>query len=131
VTIIRTTEPYGSFRVTYDVITEESAEQGDFAECGWLDCSGCPVDEYFESAWDFRELLSRFAGYYVGGDGAAIPGSVSISPESDFWLSSFWRGIGGDAAITATAYIHRPGWITDGSWLRVCRAIGWRNRYGV
>ena len=34
--LIRTTEPRGTFRVTYEIMTAESAEQGDCADRGWL-----------------------------------------------------------------------------------------------
>ena len=86
-TILRSTEPYGTFRVTYVTVTEESAEQGDFAESGWL----------------------------------------SLDPQSDFWLSPFWRDLAGQDALGVTAAVHRPDWITDASWLRVCRLLGWRH----
>ena len=128
-TILRTTEPRGTFRVTYSTVTEESAEQGDYADHGWLDWSGCPVDSYAESVWDLRDLTDKLAGHYAEGDGAKVPHWVTIDPESDFWLSSFWRNIGGDDAVSVTASVHRPDWITDGSWLRVCRLLGWRCRY--
>ena len=127
-TIIRIAEPFGHFRVTYSSVTEDSAECGDFASQGYLDWLGNPVDEYFESEWDFRDIMNRFADSYVEGDGADVPSFVSIDPESDFWLSSFWRGFAGDDAISATAYVHRPSWISDGSWLRILRCLGWRNR---
>lgn len=49
-TILRSVEPYGTFRVTYTTVTEESAEQGDYAESGWLSWNGCRCDDYAESA---------------------------------------------------------------------------------
>lgn len=127
-TIIRTAEPYGTFRVTYHVVTAASAEQGDYADCGWLDWLGQPVDEYHESAWDLRDLLDKLEGCYAESDGDSVPSWITLDPQSDFWLSSFWRGIGGEDAESVTASVHRPDWITDASWLRVCRLLGWRRR---
>jgi hypothetical protein len=127
--IIRTTEPYGTFRVTYDVVTAASAEQGDFAESGWLDWLGQPVDEYHESEWDLRDLLDKLEGCYAEGDGDSVPRWITLDPQSDFWLSPFWRDLAGEDALGVTASVHRPGWITDASWLRVCRMLGWHYRY--
>ena len=126
VTILRTTEPYGSFRVTYETVTAESAECGDYAEHGWLSWNGCPCDDYIHSDWDLRDLLDRLAGCYAEGDGAAVPSWLTLDPQSDFWLSPFWRDLAGEDALGVTAAVHRPDWITDSSWIRVCRLLGWR-----
>ena len=126
VTILRTTEPYGSFRVTYETVTAESAECGDYAEHGWLSWTGCPCDDYIHSDWDLRDLLDRLAGCYAEGDGAAVPSWLTLDPQSDFWLSPFWRDLAGEDALGVTAAVHRPDWITDSSWIRVCRLLGWR-----
>lgn len=126
VTIFRTTEPYGSFRVTYETVTAESAEQGDYADHGWLSWNGSPCDEYHASCWDLRDLLDKLAGCYAEGDGAAVPSWLSLDPQSDFWLSPFWRDLAGEDALGVTASVHRPDWITDSSWIRVCRLLGWR-----
>jgi hypothetical protein len=128
-TILRSVEPYGTFRVTYTTITEESAEQGDYAESGWLSWNGCPCADYAESVWDLRDLMDRLAGCCAEGDGAAVPRWITLDPESDFWLSPFWRDIAGDDALSVSASVHRPDWITDSSWLRVCRLLAWRRHY--
>ena len=125
-TILRSTEPQGTFRVTFEVFTDESVADGDAAQRGWLDSSGCPVDEYHESVWTFRELLEHLGGHRPEGDGDRVPCWVTVDPGSDFWLSSFWRDLAGEDALGAQASVHRPDWITDASWLRVCRALGWR-----
>ena len=125
-TILRSTEPFGTFRVTYETVTAESAEAGDFADHGWLSWNGCPVDNYSDSCWDFRDLLDKLAGCWAEGDGAALPRWVTLDPQSDFWLSPFWRDLAGEDALGVTAAVHRPDWITDSSWRRVCRALGWR-----
>jgi len=129
VTITRTAEPAGTFRVTYETVTAESAEAGDFAEAGYLDWLGCPVDEYSDSCWDLRDLTDKLAGCYAEGSGGPVPSWIVLDPQSDFWLSPFWRDLAGEDALGVTASVHRPGWITDASWLRVCRLLGWRWRY--
>ena len=126
-TILRTTEPRGTFRVTYETVTAESAEQGDYAESGWLDWLGSPVDSYADSEWDLRDLMGSLAGHYAEGDGDTVPRWITLDPQSDFWLTSFWRNIAGEDALSVTASVHRPDWITDASWLRVCRLLGWRS----
>lgn len=126
-TILRTTEPRGTFRVTYETVTAESAEQGDFANHGWLSWNGSPADQYFDSVWDVRDLTDKLAGHYAEGDGDTVPRWITVDPGSDFWLSPFWRDLAGKDALGVTASVHRPDWITDASWLRVCRLLGWRN----
>jgi hypothetical protein len=128
-TILGITEPRGYFRVTFETITEESAECGDAASRGYVDSWGAPVDEPESSEWDLRDLASRFAGCTAYGDGAPIPRWITVSPESNLWLDPWWRDLAGEDAIAADCSIHRPDWITDGSWLRVCRILGWRWRY--
>lgn len=128
-TIIRTAEPAGTFRVTYETVTAESAEAGDYAEAGYLDWRGCPVDQYSDSNWDLRDLTDKLAGCYAEGSGGPVPSWIVLDPQSDFWLSPFWRDLAGEDALGVTASVHRPGWITDASWIRVCRLLGWRWRY--
>lgn len=128
-TIIRTTEPRGTFRVTYETVTADSAEHGDVAERGWLDWRGYPADDYYDSAWYLRDLTDKLAGCYAEGTGETVPRWISLNPGSDFWLSPFWRDLAGDDALGVTASVHRPDWITNASWLRVCRLLGWRWRY--
>jgi hypothetical protein len=129
-TIIRTTEPRGTFRVTYETVTAESAECGDAADRGYLAWDGSPADDYWESQWDFRDLVDKLSGHLAEGDGDRVPRWVTVDPQSDWWLSAFWRGIASDPDETlgVTASVHRPDWITDASWLRVCRILGWRQR---
>jgi hypothetical protein len=127
--LIRTTEPRGTFRVTYETVTAESAKQGDCADRGWLSWNGFPCDDYRESVWDLRDLTDRLAGCYAEGDGDSVPRWLTLDPQSDFWLSPFWRDLAGEDALGVTASVHRPDWITDASWLRVCRLLGWRSRY--
>ena len=127
--LIRTTEPCGTFRVTYETVTAESAAQGDYAYSGWLDWLGSPVDQYFDSVWDLRDLADRLAGCSAEGDGDRVPRWITLDPGTDFWLSSFWRDLAGEDALSVTASVHRPDWITDASWLRVCQVLGWRCRY--
>ena len=129
-TVIGITEPRGSFRVTFETITEESAEIGDAADRGYVDSWGAPVDEPESSEWDLRDLAGRFAGCAeTVGDGAPVPRWITVTPGSDFWLDCWWRDLAGGDAIAVDCSIHRPDWITDASWIRVCRMLGWRWRY--
>ena len=130
---IYTAEPQGHFRVTFDCVSGLSAECGSHESCGWLDLQGNPVDDYAQSEWDFQDLRDRLIGCDAQGDGAKVPSFVSFDPGTDWWLDSFWDGIKGhvsdpDDLLGVTAYVHRPSWITDASWLRVLRFLGWRSR---
>lgn len=125
-TILRTVEPYGTFRVTYEVVTEDSAADGDAADRGYLSTSGCPVDHYYDSTWTFRDLTERLLDYHAEGDGGRVPRWITLDGGTNFPLSGFWRDFTDDDAIGASVAVHRPDWITDASWLRVCRVLGWR-----
>ena len=128
--LLGVTEPRGTFRVTYETITEESAEIGDAANRGYVDSWGAPVDEPEASEWDLRDLINHLSGgSEVVGDGSRIPRWITVSPGTDFWLSPWWRDLAGDDAIAVDCSIHRPDWITDASWLRICRMLGWRCRW--
>jgi len=48
-------KPELKIKVTYDIVTPESAEQGDFAETGWENQEG----EVFDSVEDAIEWLKR------------------------------------------------------------------------
>lgn len=129
-TIIRSTEPFGSFRVTFNTVTEESCQNGDHYDSGYLDYNGSPVDEYYKSDWSFRDLYDHLRGYRAEGDGDKVPRWITIENGSDdLFTSRFWQQFTDPDTIGATVSIHRPDWITDSSWLRVCRILGWRNLY--
>ena len=129
--LIRLAEPQGSFRCTYETITAESAEHGDAEDRGWLDWGMHPVDDHAESDWDLRDLLDRLShGAEVSGDGDRIPRWITVTPGSDWWLDSQWSHSADDETIAVSVSVHRPGWITDASWLRVCRLLGWSWRWG-
>lgn len=130
-TIIRTAEQPGFFRVTYDTISTLSAECGSTQSCGWLNWQCTPVDGYIESQWDLQDIKEKLQGH-IEGDGAKVPSFVSIDPGSEWWLDTTWSDIkrfatDPDDLIGLTLYLHRPGWITDSSWLRVLRMLGWRS----
>lgn len=132
-TILRTVEEFGRFRLTAEAITAESCEAGDAAERGWLTSWGCLSDEYGDSCWDLRDLADLLGrGYRPEGDGAAVPRWLTFEASSDDVISpcdgwSFLEDLEGDEeAIGGSISVHRPDWISDGSWLRVCRLLGWR-----
>jgi hypothetical protein len=132
-TILRSTEPFGSFRLTAEAISAESCEVGDAAERGWLTSYGELADDYFESSWDLRDLADMFGrGYRPEGDGAAVPRWLTFEASSDdvFGPCDGWSFLSelacGEEAIGGSISVHRPDWISDGSWLRVCRLLGWK-----
>jgi hypothetical protein len=131
-TIIRQTEPQGFFAVTYSIYSEESVESGDVAAQGYCDTSGCDVERE-DWSWALADLL-QFKGYRFEGDGARIPSWISCDASmTDLFgqPSGFWRDLLEDESdvCSAEVSIHRPDWITNASWIRVCRLLGWTNRY--
>ena len=123
---------FGFYHCTFSLITEESAAMGDIAASGWIDWKGTAVDEPDETKWELSDLIEKLRGCLPVGDGARVPDFVTFDPESDWWLSSFWRGVAenhcgsADEVIRAEITVHRPGWISEASWLRVLGYLGWK-----
>lgn len=122
------------FRATFDLITAESCEQGDHAACGYLDWLGDAVDNSWDSHWDLQDVL-RLKGYRLEGDGSTVPRWLSADADMSDLIHCArpWGfladGPDGEDVIGGTISIHRPDWITDSSWLRVCKMLGWSARY--
>jgi len=118
------------FPVTAEVITAESCEQGDAAKRGYCDYYGSWSDE--PDCWDLHHLLEALPSGRWEGDGAPIPRWITLEPDSYAWLSSIWEALAStvEGDVLAVGFsVHRPRDITDSSWLRVCRMLGWRWRY--
>jgi len=124
------------FRASYEVITEASCQQGDAEQRGWLDWAGDIVDSADQSHWDLDDL-KELQGYRWEGDGARVPSWVTAEADMGDLMSCRcpWRFLADVGAISdsevigGTISIHRPYWITDASWLRVLRILGWSWRY--
>ncbi len=122
------------FKATFDLITAESCEQGDHAACGWLSWLGDMVDNACDSHWDLQDIL-RLKGYRLEGDGSSVPRWLSAEADMSDLIHCArpWAFLADSPedqeTIGGTISIHRPDWITDASWLRVCRMLGWKNRY--
>ena len=134
-TVLRSTEAYGCFRLTAEAVSEESCECGDVAERGWLTSFGQLSDEYFDSSWDVRDLADLLGrGYRPEGDGGDVPRWLTFEASSDdlLWPGDGWSFLSeldcGEEVIGGSITVHRPDWITDGSWCRICRLLGWQPR---
>jgi hypothetical protein len=132
-TKIGTVEAPGFFRVTGEVVTAESCEAGDAAQRGYVDSIGFMDEEPCE--WELRDVVDQFGGgvYRPEGDGADVPRWLTFDASQDDLLGCHggWGFLedpmaDGAEVIGGSLSVHRPDWITDGSWLRVCRLLGWR-----
>ncbi len=96
-----------TFRVTYDIVTPESAEDGDVAESGYYSRGGWKHED--PSEWTLREVVTQF-GYGGFEDG----GSSFYSATSD---TNYRTG-------EDTSYaVHPPKGITRSSYARVSRIL--------
>lgn len=62
---------------TYDVVTEESAEHGDFADSGFV---------YKDQPYGFRELIEtiEFGGFNEPDSSHGVPRWLSTAPDQDY-----------------------------------------------
>ena len=118
------------FQATYETITAESCEQGDASERGWLSWLGNAVDNAWDSHWDLQDL-TRLTGYQWEGDGGNVPRWITCDADMSDLIHcarpwGFLADCSDGEVIGGSISIHRPDWITDASWLRVCRLLGYR-----
>ena len=119
---------------TADVMTAESAEQCDAAWWGYVDCMGAFWDTPDHACWDLREVLAQMAGRRPEGSGGRCPDWLTFESRNDDHLLrpdnwSAWSSMGHADVIGMTVSVHRPRDITDASWIRICRMLGWQYRY--
>jgi hypothetical protein len=118
------------FPVTAETVTDESGHDGDTADRGYLDFCGRLCDDRDASlSWDFRSLVDLCKGYRPDeSDGGDPPAWLSISAGNDDLIcpSGAWAFADDPDVIAAAINVHRPDWITDASWRRVCRSLGWK-----
>lgn len=127
---------FHGFRCTYEVVTVGGLIAGEASDLGYLDWRGNPVDEARDSHWDLQDL-ARLSGYRLEGSGGPVPSWVTCEALNDdlikpqgVWafLETAQQCAGDDEVWGGAVSIHRPDWITDASWLRVLRALGWSYR---
>ena len=119
---------------TVDVMTADSAEHGDAEIRGYVDCLGRVWDDSDQAAWDLREVLAQVEGRRAEGSGGRCPDWLTFESQNDDHLLrqgswSAWSWMGKDDVIGMTVIVHRPRDITEASWLRICRLLGWQYRY--
>jgi len=121
------------FSVTGETHTNESAECGDYAECGWLEPDGVKLlsEQTSECLWSFADLIQAFKWYDTYP--SCYPGEprwLTISSGSDDGLPSWqspWRfAAATPCAIGASVSVHRPDNMPHKLWQAVCAAIGYR-----
>ena len=98
------------FRVTYDVVTEESASDGDTSESGYYSPGGWKHDD--PAAWTLREVVSQFGrnGFEDGGSSFYL-----VDSEANYYT-------GEDKSYA----VHPPDGITAASYARVRRILAGR-----
>ena len=129
---------FHGFRCTYAVVTKQSCSDGDTADIGWLDWQGNPVDNARDSHWDLQDL-SRLSCYRFEGDGGPLPDWVTCESLIDDLIhpTGAWSFLkqaqqatdDSDEVWSGSIWIHRPDWITDASWKRTLKLLGWSSRY--
>ena len=101
------------WRVTYEVVTHESAEQGDAEECGFMLPGGwhVPADSGDDVNMSLRDALRL------------------CYPQEDCggWLSEVDGDTDYQTGAVTTCALHPPRNITDSSYRRLCRLVGVRH----
>jgi len=135
-TLVRTYQSFRNadgyvFPVTAEVITAASCEEGDADTRGYCDYYGTFSDE--PDLWDLRHLIDNLPSGHWEGDGSTVPRWITVDPSSDWWTTSLGKSLAEQASdpddvLGISVSVHRPPMLTEASWLRVCRAIGWKPR---
>ena len=94
------------FNVTYQIVTDESAEQGEAAESGFI-CQDVRLYVAVDAVFRTRTL-------FVGGCGTSYDGRT-------FTVDNGMEFLTGESESRS---LHRPDKMTDASWARLCRLIG-------
>ena len=94
------------FHVTYQIVTEESAEQGEAAESGFID-----QDLDLRVAVD---AVFRTRTLFVGGCSVCYDDrSFTVDNGMEFFTGEY-----------ESRSLHRDRGVTDASWARLCRLLG-------
>ena len=114
------------FPVTAEVVTAESCENGDAEQRGYIDSLGNWQDE--QDCWDLRTLLDRLPSGRWEGDGSSVPRWITLECDSDGWLNPLWQDVSADIGdvLSVGFSVHQPPQLSDASWLRVCKILGWK-----
>jgi len=99
-----------TFRVTYDTVTPESAEQGDIEDSGYYSRGGWKHDD--PSEWTLHDVVDHFGRNSLENCGTWFS---SIDGETDYRTGE------------ETHYaVHPPRTITRASYRRLRRILEWR-----
>lgn len=108
----------GLFRVTFDTVTPESAERGDFARNGFLDEAG---NEFAQQDFaTFKEWQDFEAPAMTLKQAVALCGCLENSGN---WLSESDGSTDYHTGEVVRRYIHPPRNISSASYARLCRAL--------
>jgi hypothetical protein len=99
-----------AFRVTYDIVTEDSAADGDVAESGYYSRGGWKHDD--PSDWTLHEVVSQF-------------GRNSLEDVGS-WFSSYSPDINYRTGEDTSYSVHPPRTITRASYARLRRILSYR-----
>ena len=80
-------------RQTYDIVTPESAEHGDYAESGWIDEEGTPIEP---DQWDMDKADWDYFTAVVAVAVSTIEREGSVEPSSSEFCSGVWYSTIGD-----------------------------------
>lgn len=94
-------------RVTYDIVTPDSAEQGDYAESGYYSRGGWKHTD--PSSWTLHEVVSEFGRNSLEDCGGSF---ATIDPDLNYRT-------GEDTSYT----VHPPEGITPASYRRLKRIL--------
>ena len=111
------------FHLTYEVVTEESAQDGDAAERGWLDLYGGrhPVEAPPEPM-GFRDAVELFRS--ESADSASIePNVVPMDDCPPRWISAIPTSCD-EYGESVTVSLHIPEGVSGASRIRIARLLG-------
>lgn len=115
------------FRLTYEVVTEESAQDGDAAERGWLDSGGFRIPDGPAPELEFRDAVERF--HRESTDSVQVePDSVPMRFSPPRWISASPTSCD-EYGESVTVSLHIPEGVSGPSRIRIARLLGVTSRW--
>lgn len=113
------------FRLTYELVTEESAQHGEAERSGWLDSGGYEVE--FPEEMTLRDAVETF--HRESADSVTVePDSVPMRHSPPRWITAVPTSLD-EYGESRSVSLHIPNGVSGASRIRIARLLGVPSRW--